>query len=346
METRSLGQLRVAIFMASNLCGIEIAWWRGDVCVLQCFPMCSLFLLSQMPLWAWWMAGTTVRGALRSTTMGVGAQSVITPGTSMTPQLCAGSWTVALQFQRQEMPILDKAQAQFTWTMCSARGTSRPSLSAGAVAGACTAVTTLRMPAWSAQVPLIVLPKSCYLGWWIGPALPGMGMSWSHVCRTVFCRAPMGDGPAETPTLCIAAWQGSTAIPSAGSKPGVLLPPSVPYLLLSLPASTGANTSTLVPTSPPSSTPGMYVICIYLFLLIFVWVFVYISYLKVLSFIVFNKILNFPRYLLTCETLPFTLPLLWLPCESILASVTFLISHMLYAILASFCSFLSCMFMH
>lgn len=175
---------------SSNLHGLElalkIALWRRDVCVLQCFPVCSLFLLSQMPLWAWWMAGTTVRGALRSTTMGVGAQSVITPGTSMMPQLCAGSWTVALQFQHQEMPILDKAQAQFTWTMCSARGTSRPSLSAGAVAGAFTAVTTLRMPVWSAQVPLIVLPKSCYLGWWIGPTLPGMGMSWSHVCSPCF----------------------------------------------------------------------------------------------------------------------------------------------------------------
>lgn len=80
----------------------------------------------------------------------------------MMPRLCAGSWDAATLFLQWEVPILDKAVAAFTWTMCSAQGMSPPCLSAGALAGASTTVRTVKTQAFSAQVLLFFLHQSCH----------------------------------------------------------------------------------------------------------------------------------------------------------------------------------------
>uniref|UniRef100_A0A8C9LAD2 Deleted in malignant brain tumors 1 protein n=1 Tax=Pavo cristatus TaxID=9049 RepID=A0A8C9LAD2_PAVCR len=75
---------------------------------------------------------------------------------------------------------------------------SLPPLSAGAVAGACTTVTSMRLPVLSAQLPWIVLPKSWYRPM-NQPYFAWHGDVVEPRLQPVICCAPVGDGPAETP---------------------------------------------------------------------------------------------------------------------------------------------------
>lgn len=98
------------------------------------------------------------------------------PGAFRMPTWSAGSWSVDMQYQPWETPILALALAPSPWTMCSAQGWSLTSGSARAEAGSPTIVPTVKMLESFAQVSYDVIrgrlvspPTCCKVeaeGWW------------------------------------------------------------------------------------------------------------------------------------------------------------------------------------
>lgn len=162
-------------------------------------------------------------------------------GTFRMPKWSVDSYSVDMQYQPWEMPILGLALVPSLWMMWCARGRNLRSGSAGAKAGSPTTVATVKMLQSFAQVPHDVIhgrplsPPTCYRGtakgWWLTVFVAQFGAGggrWTGACQLVPSAFPLQE--AMQGPRCL-RWVSGPWSHYAGHTAGVQCVLALPFTL-------------------------------------------------------------------------------------------------------------------
>uniref|UniRef100_A0A8C3JWQ3 Uncharacterized protein n=1 Tax=Calidris pygmaea TaxID=425635 RepID=A0A8C3JWQ3_9CHAR len=109
-------------------------------------------LFQGLPPCGWWGPRGAAPAGWRSSTPGSGAPSAMTCGGCRTRRWSAGSWAVGLPSMHPGQLFLARAPGPSGWTMCGAKGMSRPCWGAQLLPGVSPIASTGRTLPLSAQV--------------------------------------------------------------------------------------------------------------------------------------------------------------------------------------------------